>query len=222
MSKSQSAQDVRTKYIAAMPAPLGEHFSNLFNSVAWLNSKWDDYRALFRSSPETIELMNTTAGAFFFGLSQMYWEVIVLHLCRLTDPPELGKYRNLSVRTIADLVPNTESPTFRASLDSAIGDCMSKTAFARVWRDKRFAHTDLPLPGGKVATPLPAIEESAVQEAIDSIGEAMNCFERHYLGGEVGYGLSIEAADGVLGLTHYLRKGLDAQRIEDSERRPWV
>jgi hypothetical protein len=218
MPSSNSAEGVQAQYIAKMPAPLGEYFGSLFNSVSWLNSQWDDYRTLFRTSPATVQLMNDTAGAFFYGLSEMYWEVLVLHICRLTDPAEQGKHKNLTVQTLADVMPGTRDVTFKRSVETAVRECVAKTEFARTWRDKKFAHTDRPLPGGKRATPLPAVDEQSVQQAIDAINKAMNVFEMHYLGGEVGYGLSLQDAGGVMGLTHYLKKGLDAQRDEDAER----
>ena len=95
MGETLSPEQVRDRSVAAMPTPLGEIHYALHNEVAWLHLKWKDFRALFGRDQETIDLLNAAAPAFFHALQRMMWEDVLLHLCRLTDPPQSGRRDNL-------------------------------------------------------------------------------------------------------------------------------
>jgi hypothetical protein len=60
--------------------------------------------------------------------------------------------------------------------------------------------------GGK-AFLLPPAGVAEIQAGVDSIGEAMNCIHRHYLGGDMHWA-PIHQDIGVSRLLHYLQKGL--------------
>jgi hypothetical protein len=61
MAQTFTPEQVRDQYIAAMPAPLGGIYYELYNHTAWLYSKWHDYLALF-DTRETVDLLNLIAG----------------------------------------------------------------------------------------------------------------------------------------------------------------
>ena len=106
MAENLTADQVRDKMVANMPAPLGELHYALYNEVAWLHFKWKDFRALFATSPERIELLNSAAPAFFNGLQRLIFEDVLLHLCRLTDPPKSAGYDNLTLRGLPAQIPD--------------------------------------------------------------------------------------------------------------------
>jgi hypothetical protein len=135
----------------------------------------------------------------------------------MTDPPQTFGKDNLSLRALVASLNSTAEPSFRAELVAAVDDAERKSDFARQWRNKRLAHTDLPAAAGGVATVLPDLGKSQIGAAIESIGRAMNCAERHYLRSEVGWDVFDFASVGVLSLIHYLRKGRDAQAEADAK-----
>jgi hypothetical protein len=216
--RNQSNDEVRAKYISALGAQFGEAFCDLFNHVAWLYSKWHDYQSLF-GEVSTVDLLNKTAPLIFRDIQRIVWESLLLHLCRLTDPPQSARQDNLTLRRIDQMLPSTADQPFRAALASKVGDAVDKTGFARTWRNKQLAHTNLSVAAGGNAVSMPPAGKTEMQAAIDAIGEAMNCVERHYLRGTIGWEMFIEPPEGVTQLLYYLRKGFDAQEKEEAEER---
>lgn len=211
MGETLTAEQVRDESVAAMPAPLGELHYALYNEVAWLHLKWKDFRALFARSPETIELLNAAAPAFFHELQRMTWEDVLLHLCRLTDPPQSVGHDNLTVRRLPDSIPDANLQNqVRPLVDAA----NQKTQFARDWRNRRLAHKELPPTAGQTAQALASASRQHVEDALAAIRRTMNCIEQHYLDSPVSYEHSIEALGGVESLLVHLQKGVDAGRIE--------
>jgi len=93
MGDHQPSDDVRAGYITAMGEALGAVYHALWHQVALLHLRWNSYRGLFASSVETIDLLNAAAPAFFFDTERMMWENVLLHLCRLTDPTQVGRQK---------------------------------------------------------------------------------------------------------------------------------
>ena len=103
MGDEQTAEQVRAEHIAGLGPRMGPVFSELRDDLAWLQVKWSEYRELFGTSPERIELLNRAAGLFFRVLQDSLWEDALLHLCRLTDPPVTRGRHNLTIRALPDL-----------------------------------------------------------------------------------------------------------------------
>jgi HEPN superfamily AbiU2-like protein len=108
MGDTLTAEQVREKTLAAMPAPLGQVHYSLSNEVASLHLKWNDFRALF-ADRHTTDVLNSSAPMFFHDLQSMMWEDLLLHLCRVTDRPRSGRHEHLSVRALPSLVSDEEA-----------------------------------------------------------------------------------------------------------------
>ncbi|WP_407690639.1 AbiU2 domain-containing protein [Rhodocyclus tenuis] len=70
-----------------MGGEIGKVYSALWQEVAWINKKWNQYVELFGTSPERIELLNRAAPSFFRTFQDSLLDDVLLHLARLTDPP---------------------------------------------------------------------------------------------------------------------------------------
>lgn len=208
VAESLTAEEVREKIIEDMPTSVGELYYALFNEVTWLHLKWKDFRALFAYSPERVELLNRVAPTFFHGLQQMVWEDVLLHLCRLTDPASTMGKANLTLRRLADSIPDSD---LCSEVQALIKSVKERTKFARDWRNRRLAHKELATSDAK---PLEEASRRHVEEALAAIRQVMNCIEKHYQKSHVTYESSIEALGGVESLLRVLRKGLDSERIE--------
>jgi hypothetical protein len=209
-------EEVRAAKQAAMPAPLGDIHFALWKEVVWLHFKWNEYRTLFASSPEEIELLNATAPALFYQAERALWQDILLHLCRMTDRPTLGKHRRLSLSQLPSLISD---PSFRAEVESLVNVAKDKVnLFARGWRDRRFAHEDFPPLDGGQPQPLPSASRNHVEDALAAIREVMNYIEVLYENhSPVPYERVIEPLGGAASLLFYLKKGLESQRKEDEK-----
>jgi hypothetical protein len=205
MARHSSSEEVRAAKIAAMGAPLGELHFALSNEVTWLHLKWKDYRTLFAHSQERIDLLNEAAPDFFGNLHRTLWEDVLLHLCRLTDPPKSMGRDNLTILQLPLLI---EDIGLHEQVKNFAALAAVKTQFARDRRNRRLAHLELPDFDVTDSKPLAAASRQHVEDALAAIREAMNCVEVHYQDSPVAYEHSIEALGGVDSLLACLEKGL--------------
>jgi len=62
MADERTADQVRKEHLDKLGPQLGPIFSELRDDFAWLQVKWGEYRELYGTSPERIDLMNSAAG----------------------------------------------------------------------------------------------------------------------------------------------------------------
>ena len=165
MGDHQTYDDVRASCVAAMGEPLGAVYHALWHQVALLHIRWNSYRELFAASPQTIALLNSAAPAFFFDTERIMWEDVLLHLCRLTDPPQVGKKKRETL-TLKRLPPLVADPAISADVQQLVDAADQKTQFARDWRNRRLAHTELPALFGEIHRPLENSSREHVEKAL--------------------------------------------------------
>jgi hypothetical protein len=207
MPRTQTGDEVLAKYQAAMPGPLGEIFSRLWNEMGTLHDTWQKYQTLYIESEATVDLLNDTAGTFFYELSGILAENVMLHVCRLTDPAVQFGNNNLSIQ---QLPGNIAYPVFAAHVQSLVNNALANAAFARQWRNKRFAHKDMTTLNGD----LPPATIGAIESALGSLRDVMNAVEKHYLKSDTAYLLSTGGPGAVDSLLAFLKLGRDAHEAE--------
>lgn len=62
MADTDSTDDLRAVSLSSMGAELGSFYYAQWKEVSWAHAKWNQYRQLYAESPETLELLNRTAG----------------------------------------------------------------------------------------------------------------------------------------------------------------
>lgn len=209
MGVELSPEEVRAGVIEAMEASLGALYDILSNQVTWVHLKWQEYRALFGTSQERINFLNDAASAFFGDLQDMFWNDVLLHLCRLTDPPKSSGKPNL---TIACLLPLIEDADVREKAKGLFQHARDKTGFAREWRNRRVAHREFPDAIKADTRSLTPGSRQNVEDALAAIRSLMNCIETHYLKSTVLYEHSVGALGGVDTLLRCLEKGVEERR----------
>lgn len=182
MSTHLTADDVRAKNIAAMGAPLGALYTDLLNEVSWLHVVWHQYRVLFGTTPERIELQNETAGAFFGLLNDTLWESVLLHISRLVDERVVHYRDTLTLLRLPDLIQERE---LAVRVRSLIDQARVSTRFARDWRNRRIAHRELALVRSEGARPLEHASRASVEAVLALFRDIVNAFESHYFDSEM-------------------------------------
>lgn len=203
----KTSKEVEQQYVGSMGAELGRLFHELVNECSWLHWKWGEYVTLFGSKPERIDLLNAASGAFFRIVQDCLWKDTLLHIARLTDPPESAGKKNLTLQRLPTLV----MPEVRAKVDTLLQDCLTKSEFARDWRRRHIAHRDLRLALSENAQPLAHASRQTVRQSIESIAALLNGVELHYLHSEVAYEFTSPLPNAE-SLLYVLRDGVEADR----------
>jgi hypothetical protein len=193
MSDYSSADEVRAERVAKMGTDLGEISNELSRQVTLLHIRWQTYRTLFGTSHETIALLNAIAPAFFFDLERVLWEDVILHMCRVTDKEKPGGKDALTIRRLAGSVSDT---TAKTEVESLVGTAVAKTEFARDWRHRRLAHTDLNHALNPNVQPLATASRQHVEDALAAIRDVMNYIEKRFRGCPVLYEYAIAPLGG--------------------------
>ncbi len=207
MSREPTSAQEQEEYSKVFGPKLGPICYALRDEVTWLHSKWRQYRILFAHSPERIELLNGVAGLFFGMTQRVMWDDVLLHVARLTDPPQSVGKDNLTLRRLPEEIEDCD---LRETVDVLIDAMMEKVEFARQLRMRRLAHIDLALALEKPAKPLPESSRQDVESALAAIRGVLNEIDGHYRNAEVGYDhvLTIDDAEA---LAYHLQVAVDAE-----------
>ncbi len=211
MSSSRTAAESKADHIVRMGKELGSIYDALWQEVARIHKKWAEYVALFGTNSTRIELMNEAAPSFFHTVNDALWENMLLHISRLTDPPEtLGKggrltgKSNLSLRRlVTELAKNPTAP----NIDEPVKQAIQRSAFARDWRNRRIAHKDFALALGLPATPLDHASRAAVAQGLAAFSDVLNAVSAHYLDSTTMFELG-SASPEASSVLHLLRDGM--------------
>ena len=212
MQRNPTNEEVQAEYVGMMGRDLGRLCYELQNDLEWLRYKWDEFQELFGKGHERIELLNKVASNFFYFLQKLLYEDAMLHMCRLTDPPGNRWQENLTLLKLTELIPDQK---LSAQVRSDAAQIQRKCEFARKWRDKRLAHTDIMSLRNEHASPLPSVTSKNIEEAMESMRALVDSVEQHY-----GIPPSALAHDpfGARSLVHCLEKALPS---EENENQSW-
>lgn len=181
---------------------LGELHFLLWREATSLHVLWGEYKCLFSDSEASVDLLNSTAPAFFGRVQHLLWSETLLALCRLTDPSAIRGRRNLS---LAQLATEITDPHLRSSFALLERTARDRTEFARDWRNRHLAHRDLLWSKDPSAHPLERATREQVELALGAIRDALNLIQSHFEGNATCYGHSIEPLGGSATLLHRLR-----------------
>ena len=183
-ARHSDAEAVEAQHLATLGPELGPVFHCLHNEVAWLYIKWEQFRALYGTSRERVELLNASAALLFRVLHDTMWKDVLVHLCRLTDPPKVGKKLNLSITRLPGLI---DDPTLRDTVKQLVESAIHSAAFARDWRNRNIAHRDLALALRQSTQPLEEATRAKIGASAMAIARCLNCISLGYMNSTCGY-----------------------------------
>jgi hypothetical protein len=208
MDQNKTADQVRGERLQVLGSELGPLYDALCDEVTWLYAKWNQYRMLFAKSPGRIELLNYVAGFFFRVIHDVLWEDVVLHIARLTDPPQSVGKDNLTLLRLAEAV---KEPALSLELKNLAGQARATADFARDCRNRRLAHRDLALAVDDQAMPLSGISREKIERALADVGAVLNKIESHSWHSEIAFAQFIPPPGDAESLAHYLQGAVDAE-----------
>jgi hypothetical protein len=207
-SRYQSAEEVEANYLKRLGTELGAAFYALHTETTWLFIKWEQFRTLYGTTPERIELLNEAAPLFFRVLQDSLWEDILLHISRLTDAPQsLGK-TNLTIQGLPLLIGE---PELREEVQVLVERAVEQSTFARDWRNRRLAHRDLALALKQSTRELTEASREKVQKAAEAIAATLNCISLRKFESTTGYEYAQHPGDAT-SLLYVLLEGTTSER----------
>jgi hypothetical protein len=202
-----TAEQSKQRNIGKMGEALGTQYSLLWQEVALLHRNWQQYVELFGTKPSRTRLLNETAPYFYRMLQDDLWDVTLLHIARLTDPPKTGNKENLTIQNFPSLVDDAKTKEMLVALLAVV---KNKTEFCRDWRNRYIAHNDLDIALERSTTPLADASRQKVKEALKAIVDVMNAVDFHYFHSETRYDLG-GTLGGAMSLIYALHRGAKLQ-----------
>ena len=172
----RTAEESERDYVEAMGATLGAHYAELWQEIVYLHKKWNEYVSLFGSKPERITILNKAASNFFRLVQDVFWDDIILHIARLTDPPATGKNANLTILALPSIAPEQ----IKHKLEDLAAALVLKVEFCREWRNKLVAHKDLSVALSGTANQIQGGSRDQINAILDSLAEIMNVIASHF------------------------------------------
>ncbi|MGO9006198.1 MAG: hypothetical protein ACLQB4_10575 [Beijerinckiaceae bacterium] len=202
----RKGEAAKSHYIEKMGPELGTQFYHLWEEFLWLAIKWGEYIALFDTGPKCVDLLNEAAPTFFWMVEKVFWDDMLLHIARLTDPSEsMGRKdkKNLTIQNLPGLVSD---PAIKAASDQLVSIADKKVEFCRDWRNRRLAHSDLDLAINiEPARPLEHADKEKVVEALNAIRDVLMALEQSYMAADSVFVGSItqRGATDLLSVIHF-------------------
>ena len=199
---TRSMDEIRAEYISSMGDELGASFYELYRKLVELHILWQQYRQLFGDDTQTVHLLNRTAGLFFKIVQDELWDSVLLGVSRMTDPPATGKYKNLTIQSLPQLITD---PALRAEVQSLCDKASASAEFAREHRNKRIAHQDHNYLSNRGSDPLSGISRAQVEQMLEALRAVLNRLDGHFRDSTVMYEDFVDESGARL-LVHKLRK----------------
>lgn len=195
MAQDKSAEDVKAEIVAAFPPGTGELFYELLNNVANLHLIWKDYRILYGTSQERIELLNWAAGEFFGLLDDVIRHDVVMRIARLTDPARSMGHDNVSLERIVDGLNQHVEPSFVKELRVKLQELRTYCEPIRQLRNRFLAHEDMASALKYHPDPLPGISRAFIEGALKQTRDIMGHMEQKFLGSPTSHEYIISFAN---------------------------
>jgi hypothetical protein len=210
MSESRAADDLLTMYTDKMGDRLGPFFHHLWQDLAHLHLKWNEYLPLFGRSEARFNTIMKAAPGFFGMVYDMWWNDILLMLWKLTDKDT----RTLSILRLKELTPVILQKELEPRVAAAVAAC----EFAHTVRHTIIAHRNADI--AMKRAPMPESSREDVRKAIAALDEVFNLLHSHYTEEDGMMWDHLDALGGSEQLLWLVRRALKAREDDFAARRP--
>ena len=206
-------EEIRHAKITAMGEELGVLHFELGCELGYLHSVWNEYQELYVNSSAAVQVLNLAAPRHFFYAQKMFYDGILLHLCRLTDPVTIGENNNTTVQRIPALIHDKE---FQKKIKALVDQAVLSTEFAREQRQRPNAHQYYFFALNEQARPLTMAGIAGIVDAMIALVHCLNEVEYLFQGSTTTYDVP-DAPGDARSLLHILEKGLQRRDLLKEE-----
>jgi AbiU2 len=196
----------RFGYVEDMPEDVRSLYVELCEDAVSLWHKWEFYLELFGKRENAVLLADLTRASFYV-LSELLGDGITMAICRLEDPAQQGKYKNLTIHALKEKC--SDIPEINDLCDRLHAAC---EPFRR-HRDKRIGHSDLDTTIDPIRHPLPGINQPQVEAALCAIEQILKAVHARYSEAEICTFAPFHVG-GAKDLMYWIKRGLEHHQEE--------
>lgn len=138
---SKTSKEMLQQYRTQLGTEFGTAFHGLFNDWSLGLLRLTEYRELFGRREDVALFNKLTGGSFTWDIQHIFWDDLLLRVCRLTDPPRSAGKLNLSITRLPAFVEKKD-PKLCQKVQAYVNGAVKKAEFARDWRNRRISHSD--------------------------------------------------------------------------------
>lgn len=186
MGNFQSNVDWESEIIGVLGEHSGKIYYQLINKAIDLNQEWITYKVLFIDKKENVELLNKVSPYLFYIFQKNLKNELVLNISRLTDPPQNGKYLNISIPLLQrSLEDNGFDLEMQKEIQLQMDWIITKlTPPLRELRNKIISHSDYETHIGNRSTQDKLTNEILIH-LIESINNLINSINFKYFNSKI-------------------------------------
>jgi hypothetical protein len=143
----------------------------LATEATCLAADWKLYGQMFLDQAERRKLLFDAAGALFVRLDSLMLFSICTAVCRLLDPAEQGRNKNMTLDRLAELIAKDGFEEVATEIRLLLGTAAEHAEGMREFRNKRASHWDQAVATGD--KPLLGVTASAINATLQVIGEVV-------------------------------------------------
>jgi AbiU2 len=206
----ESADDIKANYIKLMGPSLGADFHELMQDAARLHLKWNEFLPLYAGPKSRVDEMNKAAPGFFFLAQNAWWNDIILHIFRMTDPD----------RKVLSILKLKVPPDLATGFQTKLTMLKAATRFAHKLRHEYIAHRNREV--ALEVRPVPPSSVADVNRATAAIDDALHFIDHHFSKRAPTMYEHLDILGGSESLIWIVRRGLVARDEDIAQHRPFM
>jgi hypothetical protein len=206
----ESPDDIKANYITLMGQRLGADFSELMQDAARLHLKWNEFLPMYAGPKSQVDDMNKAAPGFFFLAQHAWWNDIILHIFRMTDPD----------RKVLSILKLNVPPELTTGFQARLTTLKTATRFAHRLRHEYIAHRNREV--ALEVRPVPPSSVADVNGAIAAIDDALHFIDHHFTKRAPTMYEHLDIRGGSKSLIWIVRRGLAARDENIEQFRPFM
>jgi hypothetical protein len=204
--------------------PLPPHIIPIWTVIndetVMVHAYWRVNMDLFGKSKEQVDLLDRSAGFFFFVIQDALATDIQSTLSKLSDPATTFKRENATVHHLLNEIEKLNEPALIAKLLPLYKTFSDACEPERESRNKVIAHIDRDIALLKVTLPQ-VVTVGVTEAALKALASFMNAVQSHFEDAETGYEHFGMRGAGADDLVQLLKMAERYQTLQEEGKIPW-
>jgi len=210
MGQQKNPEEIKENYLKAFPEETGKLAYYLSNQITFLHIKWKEYREIYGSDPETVEMVNKVAPYFFWMYERILRNDVISTIARILDPAYSGGNKpNASLdKLINDLKDHANNSLIEEWEDDL--QMLKKTSKKlRNIRNKRLSHNDFDVHVTHSPDILAGISRQNIEDVLEGIRSLTNKIQLHFKNSRTMYDYVFSPFEGTKALLSFIESNLE-------------